>query len=201
MQVTIDITLIGRHINQSMSRQTEQDNLFLTSFLCLHCLTNRSSNSMTTLWSRNNTLCAGKKHTSLKRLRLRNIHTIHISVLDQLRNNHTGTMITQTASMDIRRLEIMTQGVHWKQWCITSLITKVVFKLTTSQLRAAFRFCCNKFSILSILNLMTHEREGDSTKVTTTTKTSYHSIRILTSHSHLLFCLQTNDCLMKSHVI
>ena len=110
-------------------------------------------------------------------------------------------MVTETTCMDVGWLEVMTQGKHRQQRSISSLITKVIFKLSTSQLRTALWFCSDELGMLLALQVMTHEWEGKSTKVTTATKTSNHLVRILTCHLHLLFSLQTDDCLMQSHVI
>ena len=110
-------------------------------------------------------------------------------------------MITKTTSMDIGRLEVMSQSVHWQQWSITCLITKVVLKLTAGQLRTAIWLCSDKLSMLLTAQVMAHEWEGKTTKVTTTTETSNNGIRILTSHLHLLLCFKTNYSLMKSHMI
>ena len=49
--------------------------------------------------------------------------------------------------------------------------------------------------------VVTEEWEGNTTKVTTTTETSNHLIRILTCHRHLLLCLKTDNGLMKRHMI
>ena len=184
-----------------MTRKTEENHSFLTLFSSLLCLTDSCSNGMTALWSWDDTLCTGKEHTCFECLCLGNIYTMHITILDQLRDDHTGTMVTETTSMDVGRLEVMTQGKHRQQRSISSLITKVIFKLTTSQLRTALWFCSDKLGMLLALQVMTHEWEGKSTKVTTTTKTSNHLVRILTRHRHLLFSLQTDDSLMQSHVI
>src|SRR5574344_817924 len=101
-------------------------------------------------------------------------------------------MITKTTSMDIGRLEVMSQRRHWQQWSITCLITKVVLKLTAGQLRTAIWLCSDKLSMLLTAQVMAHEWEGKTTKVATTTETSNNGIRIHTSHLHLLHCLKTN---------
>ena len=43
--------------------------------------------------------------------------------------------------------------------------------------------------MFQIGEVVTEEWEGNTTKVTTTTETSNHLIRILTCHRHLLLCL------------
>ena len=60
-------------------------------------------------------------------------------------------MVTQTTCMDVGWLEVMPQGKHWQQRSISSLITKVIFKLSTSQLRTALWFCSDKLGMLLAL--------------------------------------------------
>ena len=62
---------------------------------------------MTALGSRDDTLCTGKEHTGLEGLELRDVNTLHQTVLDELGDNHTGTVVAQTASVDVTRFEVM----------------------------------------------------------------------------------------------
>ena|SRR5574344_101775 len=114
---------------------------------------------------------------------------MQITILQKLGDNHTSTMITETTCMNVGRLEIMTQSKHWQQWSVTCLITEIILELTASQLRTALRLCSNKLSMALACEVVTEEWEGNTTKVTTTTETSNHLIRILTCHRHLLLCL------------
>ena len=103
-----------------------------------------------TLRCRDDTLGAGKEHTGLEGFELRNIYTMHHTVLDKLGDNHAGTMITQTASMDVGRLEVVAEGVHRQQWRVTSLVTEVVTELTARQLRTTIGLCCDKLCGLAV---------------------------------------------------
>ena len=184
-----------------MTRQTEEDDLLLTLLLRLERLTDSGCDGMTALWSRNDSLGAGKEHTCLERLQLWNVHTVQITVLEQLRDDHTGTMITQTTSMNVGRFEVMTQGEHRQQRSVASLITEVIFELTSCQLRTALWLSCNKLGVLLTTQVMTHEWESQSAEVTSATEAGNHLVRIFASHLHLLFCLQSDDSLMQSHMI
>ena len=48
---------------------------------------------------------------------------------------------------------------------------------------------------------MTHEREGEAAKVTTSAEAGDDHIGIFTSHLHLLLCLQSDDGLVESYVV
>ena len=85
----------------------------------------------------------------------------------------------------------MTQRKHRQQGGIARLIAKVVFKLTTGELGAALRLGRNKLSFLTLKNVVTHEGEGQTTKVTTATEASNHLVGIFARHLHLLFGLKT----------
>lgn len=102
-------------------------------------------------------------------------------------------MVAQATRMDITRLELMTQRIHWQQRCIPSLVTEVILELTTSQFRTTVRLSSDKLRLLTLQDVMTHKGEGDTTEVTATTETSNHHVRILPSHRHLLLSLQTDD--------
>ena len=98
--------------------------------------------------------------------------------------------------MDVCWLEIVPKCVHRQQWCIACLITEVILKLTTCQLWTTVWLCRNKLCLLSFKDIMAHERECNTTEVTTTTKASNDLVRIFPSHFHLLLSLQANNSLM-----
>ena len=156
---------------------------------------------MATLWSRNDALGTREKHTCLERLNLGDVNTMHVSILDKLRNDHARTMIAQTAGMDVGWLEVMTQGKHRQQWSISRFISEIILKLTTCQLRTALRFGSDKLGVLLATQVMTHEWESQSAKVTSATEAGNHLIRIFASHRHLLLCLQSDDGLVQSHMV
>ena len=148
-----------------MTGEVEEDDFLLTSLLTFLCFTNGGSDSMAALWSRDDTLCTGEDHTCLEGLELWDIHTVHISILDELTDNHTCTMVAQSACVDVAGLEVMTEGVHRQQWGIASLVTKVIAELTAGEFRATVRLCCDKLSMTLPTQVVTHEGEGDTTEV------------------------------------
>ena len=110
-------------------------------------------------------------------------------------------MITQTTSMNVGRLEVMTQGEHRQQRSVASLIAEVIFELTPCQLRTALWLGCDKLSVLLSAQIMTHEWESQSAEIASATEAGNHLIGIFASHLHLLFCLQSDDRLMQSHMV
>ena len=146
-------------------------------------------------------LCAGEEHTSLEGLELWNIHTMHIAVLDELGDDHAGTMVAQTACVDVGGLEVVTQCVHREQWGVTSLVAEVVAELTAGEFRTAVRLGCNELGVALTTQVVTHEGEGDTTEVGTTAEAADHDIRIFASHLHLLFGLQADDGLVETYVV
>ena len=75
---------------------------------------------------------------------------MHHTVLDKLGDNHACSVVAQTASMDVGRLEVVAEGVHRQQWRVTSLVTEVVTELTACQLRTAIGLSGNKLCGLAV---------------------------------------------------
>ena len=74
-------------------------------------------------------------------------------------------MIAQTASVDVRGLEIVAQGVHREQRGVTSLVAEVVAELSASELRAAVGLGCDELCVALTTQVVTHEGEGDTAEV------------------------------------
>ena len=126
---------------------------------------------------------------------------MHVAVLDELGDDHTGTVVAQTASVDVRGLEVMTQGVHREQRGVTCLVAEVVAELAAGELRTAVGLGCDKLCGLAVLQVMTHEGEGDTAEVGTATEAADHDVGVFACHLHLLLGLQTDDGLMQTDVI
>ena len=75
---------------------------------------------------------------------------------------------------------------------IAGLVAEVVTELTAGELRTAIGLGGNELGFLSVQQVVTHEGEGDSTEVGTTTKAANHHIGIFACHGHLLLCLQVS---------
>ena len=58
--------------------------------------------------SRNDAFGAGEEHACLEGLQLRNIHTLHQAVLQELADDDTCTVIAETAGVDVAGLEVVT---------------------------------------------------------------------------------------------
>ncbi len=110
-------------------------------------------------------------------------------------------MITQTTSVDIRWFEVMTQCEHGQQRSVACLVAEVVTELSASKFRTAVGLGSNKLCCLAVLQVMTHEGEGDTAEVRTTTETANDDVGIFASHLHLLLCLETDDGLVQSYVV
>src|SRR5574344_1468098 len=109
-------------------------------------------------------------------------------------------MITKTTSMNICRMEIMSECKHRQQWSISSLITKIILEYTTCHLRTTCRLCCDDLCFLAVNYIMTQKWTRDTAEVTATPKTSNNHIRIFACHLHLLLSLLSDDSLMKGYV-
>ena len=101
LQIALDKGFVAWHVDESMTREVEEDNLLLASLLALVGLADGSCDGMGALWSWDDTLRASEEHTSLEGFELWDIDTMHVAVLNQLADNHAGTMIAQTASVDV----------------------------------------------------------------------------------------------------
>ena len=110
-------------------------------------------------------------------------------------------MVAQTTSVDVRRLEVMTQRVHREQRGVTCLVAEVVAELTTGEFRTTVGLGCDELRVTLTTQVMTHEGEGDTTEVGTATEAADHDIGIFACHLHLLLSLQADDGLVKTYVI
>ena len=108
--------LWSKNVDESVAREVEEDDLLLTRFLALLSLANRGSDGVARLWSRDDTFCLSEESTSLESLQLRNIHSSHQTILQQLADDDTCTVVAQTTSMDVSRAEVVTECEHREQW-------------------------------------------------------------------------------------
>ena len=107
LQVTLDESFVRRHIDETVTREVEEDDFLLAGLLALLCLADSGGNGVGALRSRDDALGTSEEHASLEGLELRNIHTMHQTVLNQLADNHAGTMIAQTTSVDVAWFEVV----------------------------------------------------------------------------------------------
>ena len=201
LEVTLDEGFVRRHVDETVTREVEEDDFLLARLLALVGLADGGGDGVTTLGCRDDTLRTGEEHTSLAGLELWDIDTIHITVLDQLGDDHTCTMVAQTTSVDVRGLEVMAQREHRQQWGISGLVAKVVAELTACELRTAVGLGCDELCVTLTAQVMTHEGEGDTTEIGTTTEAADHDVGVFACHRHLLLCLQADDGLVESYVI
>ena len=115
--------------------------------------------------------------------------------------HHAGTVVAQTACVDVGGLEVVAQRVHREQRGVTSLVAEVVAELTACEFRTAVGLGCDELCVTLTTQVVTHEGEGDTTEVTTATEATDHDIGIFACHLHLLFCFQTNDSLVQTYVV
>ena len=111
-------------------------------------------------------------------------------------------MVAKAAGVNVGRLKVMPQRVHWQQRRVSCLVTEVIFELTAREFGATFRFGGDELRVLvAPIKEMTHERKGYSTEITATSEACNHFIGIFTSQFHLLFCLKSDHSLMQSNVV
>ena len=84
LQVTLDEGLVGRHVDESVAGEVEEDDFFLACLFAFLCFADGGGNSVATLWCRDDTLGASEEDSSFKGLQLWDVYTVHESVLDEL---------------------------------------------------------------------------------------------------------------------
>ena len=183
-----------------MTGEVEEDNLFFACLDALLCLANGSCNGMARFRSRDDAFCLGKQATGFEGFQLVDVHRFHQSVLQELRNDDTGTVEAQTSGMDIGRSKLVSQGVHREQRSVTGFVGKVIMEFTTGELRARSRFGCDEACLAAFLDGVAHEREADTTEVGTATEATDNDVRIFASHLHLLFGFEADNRLVKGNV-
>ena len=180
-----------------MTTQVEEYSLLLAGLATLEGLAHGGGNGMTALGRGHDALGAREEYARLETLQLRDVYTMHIAVLDELRHDHSGSMVAQTARMDIGRFEVVAQGEHGQQRSISRLVAEVVFKLASGQLGAARWLGGDKFGLSAVEDGMAHEGERQSAKVAAASEAGYHHVGIFLGHLHLLFCLKSYHCLVQ----
>ena len=150
LQVALDIRVVRRHVDQTVTGQVEEDDLLLAGLLALVGLADGGGDGVTALGSRDDTLGAGEEHAGLEGLELRDVDTLHEAVLDKLTDDHAGTVVAQTTGVDVGGLEVMAQRVHGQQRRVTGLVAEVVTELTACELRTAVGLGSDELRLLPV---------------------------------------------------
>ena len=101
LQVTLDVSLVGRHVDKSVAGEVEENDFLLARLFALQGFADSGGDGVSAFGSRDDAFGAGKEHSRFEGLQLRYVNTFHIAVLYELTDDHTSTMVTQTTSMDI----------------------------------------------------------------------------------------------------
>ena len=146
-------------------------------------------------------LGAREEKPCLERFELRYVHAVHHAVLDELRDDDSGTVVAQTARVYVGRLEVVSECEHWQQRSVASLVAVVVAELSACELGTARRLGCDVFCLASFEDGVAHEWEGDASEVASASEACYHHVGIFARHLHLFLRLKTYDGLMESHMV
>ena len=84
LKVALDERIVAWHIDESVTREVEEDHLFFASLNALLSFADGGCDGVTALGSRNDTLGTRKECACLKGLELWDIYTMHQTVLDEL---------------------------------------------------------------------------------------------------------------------
>lgn len=109
-------------------------------------------------------------------------------------------MISESAGVDVGRFELMSEGEHWEKGGVTSLISEVVLEDSSCEFRAACGFGGDEFCLLTVFDVVPHERESDSAEVASSAEAGYDFVGIFAGQLHLFFGFQSDDGLMESYV-
>lgn len=126
LKIACNELVVACHVDQTVTREIEQDDLLLAGFDALPGLANGGCDGMARLGSRDDAFGSCEERTGLKRFELRYVHAFHVAVLDQLRHDYACAMIAETARMYVGRFEVMSQREHGQQRRIACLIAEVV---------------------------------------------------------------------------
>ena len=185
-----------------MAAEVEEDNLLLALGVALLGLADSRSDGVAAFGSGDYALCLRKDKTFLESLQLRDIDSLHKAVLDKLGHNHAGTVVAETAGVDVCGTEVVAQGEHRDQRGEARLVAKVIVEHTLGELGAAQRLSCDEAGILMLAGEgVAHERECQTAKVTAAAEATDNHVGIFARHLHLLLCLQTDDALVQGHMV
>ena len=110
-------------------------------------------------------------------------------------------MISQTAGMNWRRYESMSQRVHRQQWCGTGHITMIVAERGTCHGWTRSRLDRNDFDVGAV-DLVGDKRECKSGKIATAAGTADNYVNLIfTKHFQLFLSFQPDNGLMEQDVI
>ena len=98
-KVAVEIFVVACHVYQSVTREVEEDDFLLSGFLAFVGFTDGGCDGVARFGSRDYALDTRKQRTGIKRFELLDVHSFHQAVLEQLRHDDAGTMVTETAGI------------------------------------------------------------------------------------------------------
>ena len=111
-EFAVEIVGVSLHVNKAVTAKVEEDSLLFAFQFSLIGLTDDLCNGMGGLRSRVDSFCFGKSYTGFETFQLLQGFCFNDNVFEKLAAQYTGTMVTQTTSMNGSRLEIMSECVH-----------------------------------------------------------------------------------------
>ena len=184
----------------TVAGQVEQQGFGLTGFGAVPGFPHRGRDRMAGLGCRYDTFAAREQDAGFESLQLRHSDCVDQAFLVQLADQRRIAVVTQTAGMDSRWHEIVSQGEHLHQRRQASSVSIIVGIHTLGQGRAGSRFDRDQLDILAS-RLVREERECDTTEVGTAAAGSENHVRIIVHQRKLLAGLFTDDGLVQQNVI
>src|SRR2546425_11710519 len=159
LQLPGKVGVIGGHVEVTMPTEIEQNRLLLPCLFRLQCLVDRCAYCMPGLRRRNDPFSAREFHSGLED----GVLVIGLGLDDAFivkqRHQRCHAVIAQPACMNTGWYEVMTERVHFHQWCHTDCISIVESIYTLGQARASHRFCSQEASLQPFSKCFANEGE------------------------------------------
>ena len=111
-QVSGQILVVSGHIYEAVSGQVEQDDFFFSALLARLGFVDGGSDGMAGFRCRNDAFGLGEQAARVEGFQLLDVGGLHQSVFQELGDDDTRAVVTQSARMDVGRSEVVSQGEH-----------------------------------------------------------------------------------------
>ena len=196
-----EILVVGAHVHEAVAGEVEEDGLLFAGLFALEGFGNGGGNGVAAFRGRDDTLGAGEEHAGLEGVNLFDINGFHVTVLHELGEDDTGTVVAEATGVDGGRLEGVAQGEHGQERGHAGLVAEVIFEFTLGQFGAGAGLGRDEAGLLAILDVVAHERKGQAAEVGAAAEAGNHDIRIFSSQGHLFLGFQADDRLVQAHVV
>ena len=199
-QVAGQVLVVGAHVNEPVAGEVEEDDLLFAVFLAGLGLADGGSYGVARFRRGDDAFTLGEERTGIEGFQLLDVNCLHQVVFQKLRHDDTGTVVAQSARVNVGRHEVVAEGEHREERRVARLVAVVVLEVSAGQFRAGCRFGRHVARLAPFLDGVAHEGEADAAEVGAAAEASDDDIGVFAGHFHLFFRLEADDGLVQGDV-